>query len=318
MEKWKQVALSYDFINFLKRLDAQKIQLDTYRPIPTHQVKSIKESLDLEWTYNSNGIEGNTLTLVETKVVLQDGLTIAGKSLREHFEAVNHKEAIEFVEDLAVPDYSLYKRDILEVQALVLDKIDPAISGVYRSGAVRILGANFTPPDALLIDEYMDDLIHWYNTDAKKLHPIVRASMFHHRFVWIHPFFDGNGRSARLLFNLLLMSEGYPPAIILKVDRKKYYAALNDSNQGDYNKLFMLVGQAAERSLSIYLSAVENRLHGYKPIQDIVNEPDVPYGQEYVSLLARRGKIEAYKEGRVWYTSKESVEAYREGRLRKR
>ncbi len=318
MENWKDIQLEYDLLDFLKRLDAQKNQLDSYRPIPPTKIKSIKESLDLEWTYNSNSIEGNTLSLMETLVVVKDGLTIAGKSLREHFEVINHTEAIAFVEDLVQPNYKLYKRDILEVHALVLDKIDKEIAGIYRDGSVRIQGANFVPPEALLVRELMDDLIDWYNTTAQKLHPIVRVSVFHHRFVWIHPFFDGNGRTARLIFNLLLMSAGFPPAIILKVDRKKYYASLNASNKGDYAKFFLLVAQAAERSLSIYLGGLDNTLHSYKPINDIVNEPDVPYGQEYVSLLARRGKIEAYKEGRVWYTSKKAIDTYRKTRERKR
>lgn len=318
MEKWKDIQLTYEFIEFLKRLDAQKVSLDAFRPIPAYKIKSIRDSLSIEWTYNSNSIEGNTLSLIETVVVVKDGLTVAGKSLREHFEAVNHNEAIEFVEELVKPNYKLYKRDILEVHALVLDKIDKSIAGIYRTAAVRIEGANFTPPDALLVNELMEELIDWYNTDAQSLHPIVRVSMFHHRFVWIHPFFDGNGRTARLIFNLLLMSEGFPPAIILKVDRRKYYRVLDASNKGDYSKFLMLVGQAAERSLSIYLSSLEDRASGYKPINDIVSEPGIPYGQEYVSLLARRGKIEAYKEGRVWYTSKDAIEAYRDGRERKR
>lgn len=255
---------------------------------------------------------------METLVVVKDGLTIAGKTLQEHFEAVNHTEAIQFVEELVQPEYTLHKRDILEVHALVLDKIDKDIAGRYRTGDVRIQGANFTPPDALIIDELMADLISWYNTEGQKLHPIIRVSVFHHRFVWIHPFFDGNGRTARLIFNLLLMSTGFPPAIILKVDRKKYYNSLNASNLGDYQKFFLLVAQAAERSLSLYLGGLESRLNDYKSISDIVSEPGVPYGQEYVSLLARRGKIEAYKEGRVWYTSKDAIETYRSGRERKR
>lgn len=318
MENWKHIEISYNVRDFLTRLDTQKVRLDSFRPIPAYKIKSIKESLDLEWTYNSNSIEGNTLTLMETLVVVKDGLTIAGKTLQEHFEAVNHTEAIQFVEELVQPGYTLHKRDILEVHALVLDKIDKDIAGRYRTGDVRIQGANFTPPDALIVDELMDNLISWYHTEGQKLHPIVRVSVFHHRFVWIHPFFDGNGRTARLIFNLLLMSTGFPPAIVLKVDRKKYYNSLNASNLGDYNKFFLLVAQAAERSLSLYLGGLESRLNEYKSISDIVSEPEVPYGQEYVSLLARRGKIEAYKEGRVWYTSKNAIETYRSGRERQR
>jgi Fic family protein len=170
----------------------------------------------------------------------------------------------------------------------------------------------------LFIEELLDELIYWYTTEAKDMHPVIKASIFHHRFVWIHPFYDGNGRTVRLLYNLLLMNEGYPPAIILKVDRKKYYAALNLANTYKYSKLVFLIAQAAERSLSIYLSNLEDRSSGYKPIPDIVSEPEIPYGQEYVSLLARKGKIEAYKEGRVWYTRKEAILDYIDKRLRKR
>lgn len=317
--KWAEVVIPYDYTKVLDRVSKEKAILDTHRPLSPYNVASIHESLSLEWTYNSNSIEGNTLSLIETKVVIEDGLTVAGKPLREHFEAVNHHEAIHFVEHLAKSDYVLHKRDILDVHKLVLDKIDNSIAGIYREGNVRITGANFTPPDGLQVDCLMQELINWYNAkETQVLHPIVRATIFHHRFVWIHPFYDGNGRTVRLIFNLLLMSAGYPPAIILKVDRKKYYAALRDGDKGDYTKLIFLVGQAAERSLSIYISSIEGNSNDFKPIQEIVKEPEVPYGQEYVSLLARQGKIEAYKEGRVWYTRKKSIKKYQDTRERKR
>lgn len=317
--KWAAVHIPFDIVKILERVSKEKSVLDTHRPIAAYKVASIHEALSLEWTYNSNSIEGNTLSLVETKVVIEEGLTVAGKSLREHFEAVNHHEAISFVEQLAQPDYVVHKRDIIDVHRLVLDKIDRNIAGRYREGNVRITGASFTPPDGLQVDTLMQELIDWYNSaEAQVLHPVVRVSLFHHRFVWIHPFYDGNGRTARLVYNLLLMSEGYPPAIVLKVDRKKYYRALRDGDKGDYSKLLFLIGQAVERSLSIYLGGLEGNSNDFKPIQQIVQEPDVPYGQEYVSLLARRGKIEAYKEGRVWYTRKASIKNYQEGRERKR
>jgi Fic family protein len=136
--------------------------------------------------------------------------------------------------------------------------------------------------------------------------------------VWIHPFFDGNGRTVRLLFNLLLMKEGYPPAIILKNDRKKYYDALNRANKGDYNKIILLVMQAMERSLDIYLSNLDDEANDYQAISTIVNDSNVPYGQEYVSLLARRGEIDAFKEGNVWFTSKKALVEYISSRKRKR
>lgn len=315
---WKiNWELSEELKAQLNRLIINKSKLDTFRPIPEIAIRSIKESLSLEWTYHSNSIEGNSLTLRETKVVIEEGMTIKGKSLREHFEAVNHQEAIEFVEQLAQPNYRLSTKDILSVHALVLQKIEKEFAGRFRTAGVRIGGANFIPPNALKVDQFMDELIDWinlpYSNDAEFL---TKCAVFHHRFVWVHPFFDGNGRTVRLIFNLLLMKSGYPPAIILQQDRKKYYAALNFANEGDYSKLCLLIFQAIERSLDIYLSALTNTQEDYQPISAIVSEPGIEYGQEYVSLLARTGKIDAYKEGKVWYTTKEAIVTYQQKKKR--
>jgi Fic family protein len=302
----------------LTRMQDKKAKLDALHPLPYGVLKNLRESLSIEWTYHSNSIEGNTLSLVETKLVVEDGITIQGKSLREHFEAVNHQDAIEWIEGLVAEKEPISKRDIQTVQSLVLQKIEKTFLGRYRSGSVRISGANFTPPDALVVEELMDELIEWLNTpDA--LPPLVKATLFHHRFVWIHPFFDGNGRTVRLIMNLFLMRHGYPPAILLQQDRRKYYDALNQANKGNYGKLLLLILQAAERTLDIYLGSVTTKHYSeFKPIVSIISEPDIPYGQEYVSLLARQGKIAALKEGKEWLTTKEAVQAYRAGRTRKR
>ncbi|MFZ4477035.1 MAG: Fic family protein [Saprospiraceae bacterium] len=317
---WKTQPFHFDgFDTHLARLEDKKSRLDALRPIPAAALENIQNSLALEWTYHSNSIEGNTLTLQETKLVVQDGLTIKGKSLREHFEAVNHHEAVAFLESLvSEKERNMTAVDVLEVHALVMDKIEKAFAGRYRNAGVRISGANFVSPNALKVPELMDELLEWVHAPDAQLPIAVKAAIFHHRFVWIHPFFDRNGRTARLLFNLLLMKRGFPPAIILKNDRKKYYDALNKANAGHYGKLVLLVFQALERTLDIYLSNLLDRYEDYQSISDIVSEPDVPYGQEYVSLLARRGKIDAFKEGRNWLTSKEAVLAYRDGRTRKR
>ncbi|MFT3902002.1 MAG: Fic family protein [Niabella sp.] len=314
--KWQDYP--YYFENWesqLERILFKKKELDKLRPVPPYALKSIKESLMLEWTYNSNSIEGNTLTLQETKMVIEEGFTIKGKSLREHFEAVNHQDAIDFVEGLVSEKYVLAERDILKAHELVLQKIEKDFAGRFRTSGVRITGANFVPPNALKVDAFMTELVDWAN--GSDLNIVIKSAIFHHRFVWIHPFFDGNGRTARLIFNLLLMQQGFPPAIILKNDRKKYYDALNVANNGDYGKLLLLVMQALERSLDIYLSSLTNTYEEYQSISDIVNEPEVPYGQEYVSLLARRGKIDAFKEGRNWLTTKDAVLDYIEKRERK-
>ncbi len=317
--EWKNYNYEFEGLDkYLERIADKKNQLDAMRPFPNAALKNIKESLTLEWTYNSNSIEGNTLTLQETKMVIEEGFTIKGKSLREHFEAVNHHDAIEFVESLVKNNYTLTDKDILTVHGMVLQKIEKEFVGRYRNAGVRISGANFIPPNALKVDSYMIDLIEWLNDKTVEINLIVKAAIFHHRFVWIHPFFDGNGRTVRLIFNLYLMKLGFPPAIILKNDRKKYYDALNKANNGDYSKIVLLVLQALERSIDIYLSNLTNTYDDYQLISSIVSEPDVPYGQEYVSLLARQGKIDAFKEGKNWYTSKVALNNYIEKRDRKR
>lgn len=309
--EWINTSWNFDGLEeSLKRISTKKQTLDAKRPIPGYALQKIKESITLEWTYNSNSIEGNTLSLNETKLILEDGITIKGKSLREHFEAVNHQEAIELIENLAVKNTAITSKVIHEIHALILQKIEKEYAGRYRNSGVRISGANFVPPNALKVPTLMDELIEWLNDEHTAIHIAVKAALFHHRFVWVHPYFDGNGRTVRLVFNLLLMREGFPPAIILRNDRKKYYDALNKANNGDYSKIVLLVIQAIERSLDIYLSNLNNTYEEYQSIANIAEDPEIPYGQEYISLLARQGKIDAFKEGRNWLTTKEAVIAH--------
>jgi Fic family protein len=317
--EWKKFNCWFEGLEeTLARIDIKKSKLDELRPIPAYVLNNIKESLYIEWTYNSNSIEGNTLTLLETKMVLENGMTIHGKSLREHFEALNHQEAIEHIEKLVSAQSMLSATDIMDIHSLVLQKIEKEYAGRYRTFGVRVQGANFLPPNALKVSQLMDELLDWLNNEDVELHPLIKATIYHHRFVWIHPFIDGNGRTVRLTFNLNLMRDGFPPVIILRNDRKKYYDALNKADLGDYSKLVLLVLQAAERSLDIYISSLDNTLDAYLPISTIVSEAIVPYGQEYISLLARKGKIDAFKEGKDWLTTKVAVEEYMARRKRKR
>lgn len=272
----------------------------------------------MEWTYNSNSIEGNTLNLRETIMVLKDGITIGGKSLREHFEAINHEKAIDYLYSIVNNNYVLRSIDLLHLHALVMKNIEDEFAGRIRNGAVRIVGANFTPPNASKVSDLLDELIEYVKTNPQGLDTILLSTVFHHKMVWIHPFFDGNGKTVRLAMNLLLMRTGFPPAIILKNDRKKYYEALNMANKGDYSKLTLLMIQALERSLNIYINAIPGNEEIYDLISNIVEEEGMPYGQEYISLLARQGKIDAYKEGRNWLTTKRAVANYIEGRKRNR
>jgi len=308
--EWNRVSEALE-VSKTNRIQAKKVRLDAFRPFPNSILQRLHEDIALEWTYNSNAIEGNTLSLNETKVVLQHGLTVGGKTLREHFETLNHKKAIDWLTERVSQDFSLSVKDILHLHYLVMSGIADEYAGIIRTGRVRITGAKFIPPNPLKVPDLLEELIEWVNDNPLNLNIVERISVFHHRFVWIHPFFDGNGRTARLVMNLLLMKWGYPPVIVLKVDRMKYYRALEDANSSQYSKLFLLIFQGLEQSLDRYLNAIEPG-DGYDmvPLSEIAKEPEIPYGQEYLSLLARRGEIEAFKTGRVWYATKGAILNY--------
>ena len=319
MVMWKiDVNYREEFQTTFERLYEKKQVLQTSRPLPNIALHKIRESLSIEWTYNSNSIEGNTMSLRETQMVIQEGITIKGKSLREHFETHNHDKAIDYLYSIVDDDYNLRSIDILSLHGLVLRSIEDDFAGRIRNGGVRITGANFTPPNANKVPDLLGELIDFINKNPLQLNDIELATVFHHKLVWIHPFFDGNGRTVRLAMNLLLMRSGFPPAIILKNDRKKYYEALNQANGGNYQKLTLLMCQSLERTLNIYINALPGNDKEYVAISNLVQEPNMPYGQEYISLLARTGKIDAYKEGRNWLTTREAVEDYMATRKRKR
>lgn len=316
---WKDIFLIDEETRIhLERLESKKKQLDSHRPLPSFIVEKIKENLSLEWTYNSNAIEGNTITLRETQLILEEGMTVKGKSLREHFETFNHHKAIGYLYQLIDDSTSIRGIDILRLHEIVLNNIEEHYAGRIRTGNVRINGANFTPPSASKVSDLIDELVDYVHKNPSGLDPVSLATLFHHRFVWIHPFFDGNGRTVRLAMNLILLRAGYPPAIILRADRKKYYDALNQANNGNYIKLQLLMIQAVERTLNIFLGSLPGSSYEYNSITNLIEEERLPYGQEYISLLARQGKIDAYKEGNVWFTSKQAVSSYVEGRKRHR
>lgn len=294
----------------LTRIEEKKKRLDALRPLSKSVLKKLHENMVIEWTYNSNAIEGNTLTLRETALVLREGITINGKSLREHFEVKNHEKAIGLLEGVVKKKSRISEKIILDLHAMVLDGIEEEFVGRYRTGQVRIMGASFIPPNAMKVPDMMSKLVRTIKSNPEKLHLLELVARSHHRFVWIHPFIDGNGRTGRLLMNLMLMRKGYPPAVILKNDRKKYYSALDRANMGDYEKIELLIGQAIERSLDLYLDAVEKSSHEseYIPLRILSEECGI--SQEYLSLLARQGKIDAFKEERNWVSSRKSVEDY--------
>ncbi len=240
----------------IEQLETKKKELAARRPMSASEAAKLKDYFDVEWTYNSNAIEGSTLSLRETDIVLHYGLTVGGKSLREHLEAINHKQAIDFVESLTRSDTSILEFHIRQIHALILKGIDDEEAGRYRRGQVRIGGSSLVPPEPIAVPGLMQQLIGWLQNEGQLEVAVVRSTLAHLRLVQIHPFVDGNGRTARLLMNLLLMREGYPPAVIRSDDRLEYYAALDQADKGTMEPFISLIAVALDRSLDAYLEVV--------------------------------------------------------------
>ncbi len=234
METQAHIFLS----NTLRAIDSRKAELDTLRRNLDN--KTIREALNIEFLFESNRIEGNTLTLRETQLVLQEGMTISGKSLREHLEAINHNEALAFIEEIARKELEFSEYTLKQIHALVLHGIDYDNAGRYRSVPVLIAGSKHIPPQAHLIQSLMDEYFHRYSTQLKQIHPVVLAAELHERLVTIHPFIDGNGRTARLVMNLQLLRYGFPLAIIGGdyESRMAYYDALEHAQTQENSVVF--------------------------------------------------------------------------------
>lgn len=241
--------------NYFKEVDEKLAKLNSKRPLSKEVTESLQNAINLEWTYNSNGIEGNTLTLKETKVVLE-GITIGGKSIKEHLEAINHENAIEYLEGLVKDKSEISEWNIKGLHQLILKGIDDDNAGRYRNHNVIISGAKHRPPEYIKVPELMEKLMINYD-DWDKYHPIVRASLLHGELVKIHPFIDGNGRTSRLIMNMDLMRSGYVPVIIKKDDRLKYYEALDKAHTtGDYTDFVKLVTETEKEMLDRYLEVL--------------------------------------------------------------
>ncbi len=304
-----------------KRLEENKRKLDALRPLPVQAVKKLREQFELEMTYNSNAIEGNSLTLKETYLVISEGLTIKGKPLKDHLEAKNHTEALEYLSELIDKDkkHTISEQFIRSLHQLVVQDTDKEWAGQYRNSGVMITGTDHRPPEAFEVPRLIQELLKWVKTEKAKLHVVELAALFHHKLVHIHPFFDGNGRTARLAMNIFLLQAGYPLVIVLKNDRKKYYRVLALADKGKYAPLVRFIAQAVGRSLSIYLKVLtptSKKKEVFISLRELSGQSQ--YSAKYLNLLARTGRLEAHKDGRNWLVSKESLERYVKGRKRNR
>jgi len=258
--KYRWLDLPRDLQTRFATIDALSDELKRRRPLTEGELTRLRKEFTIEYTYDSNAIEGSTLTLRETALILE-GVTIGEKSLKEHLEAIGHRNAYEYVEDLAVhqPHEQITSRVIRDIHFLVRSD-RPQERGAFRTVGVRILGTTHKPPEPILVPELIDELLDEYQKDHRR-HPIEKAARFHLGFESIHPFIDGNGRTGRLLLNLMLLHTGYLPVNIKYTDRQRYYDCFQAwDEKRDSQPMTALVAEYAEQRLREWISILDTAL----------------------------------------------------------
>ena len=294
------------------RIVRKKAQLDEHRPLRPGILARLHEDLRVRLTYHSNALEGNSLTLKETQVVVEEGITIGGHPIREHLEATNHAGAYDLLRQLTDRGAQISVGTILELHALVLHDLNPT-AGQFRQQPVYIRGSDLQTPHSREVPNLMHQWVAWVNAaDAESTtdyDPVVRAAIAHHQFVAIHPFEDGNGRVSRLLLNLQLLRDRYAPAFLLRDWKGRYLIALGAADYGDYTPIINLVGQAVEVGLDFYLDACNARPDEHYQQLSILAR-NTGHDPNYLGLLARQGKLEAVKRGGRWYSTQTAIQTY--------
>ncbi|OGS18244.1 MAG: cell filamentation protein Fic [Elusimicrobia bacterium RIFOXYA2_FULL_50_26] len=245
-----------NYKNRIKEIDEQQKRINAYRPLSKEALKQLKEYYRIGLTYSSNAIEGNSLTETETKIVIEEGITIGGKPLKDHYEAVGHSEAYDLLYKLS-QGKEITEEAILHLHKLFYHRIDEDNAGAYRKVNVIITGTDFTPPHHSKVPELMKKLAKNIPAMRKKYHPVEFAALLHNKFVEIHPFVDGNGRAARLLLNLALLQAGYAITIIPPVLRRDYIAALQKANKGNNTPFVDFISNMVYESQREYIRLME-------------------------------------------------------------
>jgi Fic family protein len=252
--------------SLFQQVDRLKARLDNLRPLPPDVVAELQQRYTVRFTYNSNAIEGNTLSQRETELVLEQGITVGGKTLVEHLEVIGHRDAIELIQSLAQfaqseAENPIRAFEIRQIHALIMQSIAREEAGQYRRISVQSAGTGYVYPLPALIEGLMADFVDWLSTSSA-LHPLEFATEAHLRFVSIHPFRDGNGRTGRLLMNLLLLRAGYPIVIVANDQRAAYIEAIVAYQQHDAGvmPLLELIIEGAVSSLSETLEVAESLL----------------------------------------------------------
>ena len=236
----------------LKKIDALKAKIDAHRPLDAHMLKQVREYFRIGMAYSSNALEGNSLTETETKIVIEDGITIGGKPVRDHLEAFGHSEAYDLLFRLA-KNQEITEANVKELHRLFYYRIDAKQAGKYRKSRVIITGTDFIPPAPERIPDLMESFIAGLSEARAKHHPVEFCAIIHKELVTIHPFIDGNGRAARLLMNLALLQAGYPLAIIPPILRRDYLDTLNKTHKGNDGPFITFIAGVCYESTKEYL-----------------------------------------------------------------
>jgi Fic family protein len=251
------LKLKYLNKQHIQEIDHLKTGIDEFRPLSEHTIAELRNYFRIGLTWSSNALEGNTLTESETKAILEDGLTIGGKPMREHLEAMGHADAFDSMWSLSSKK-SLRVADICSLHRLFYLRIDATNAGVYRSVPVLITGTDYTPPAPSKIAEDMLAFDQWLASDCQDFHPIERAIEVHTKLVNIHPFIDGNGRTARLALNVILLQNGYPITLIPPILRAKYIYATAEANKGACIGFYKFMAERVVESSREYLRLVKS------------------------------------------------------------
>ena len=276
---------SSDLNTLLDQIDDLKKSLDSFRPLQGEHIEKLNQYFDEVYTYDSTSIEGNTLTLQETALVLNKGVTIGGKSLREHFEIINHKEAIDYIKELVQSKEIFNKKVLLDIHHLILKNIDLDNAGKFRNVDVMISGSAHKPPIFLQVQNLMDDYFNFYEENKESLNPVILSAEIHERLVTVHPFTDGNGRTSRLVMNLILLQHGFPITNISSQNniRDEYYKSLEAAQTENSKELFhkFIAGNVKEALMKyleiISVNAEENEKgeYFYKRVLELIESVKV-------------------------------------------
>ena len=298
--------MSYISRRLRERIRGKKLRLDSYRPLHSSIVGKLGEQITVEYTHSSNAIEGNTLTIRETEMAITRGITAKGKTLREYREAANHPKAIEYIRDAVAGGRIIDNEVTTTVHVMLLEGIaDDA--GRYRDHGVAIGGSTWMPPPSREVPEKMEQLFAWLDGNPEDLNSIELASIFHLKFLQIHPFSDGNGRTARLLMNLVLMKHGYPFLTnIAYRDRVRYMDALGEGDLKNMKPLVNIIASSVEAAMDRYLRAIEE-----PTVLSLAQASAMSgYSQDYLGLRARQGALDAFRKGGRWYVTEKALMKY--------